>query len=133
MVRPGGYLVISDSVDLGTPASPHLEYRETVTGMWHYLGGIIGTDVDYGLRHRAGFVGAGLHSVVAAVTWPEVAYGSPLTTFIELTLQQVLPRMLADGFVAPDVAQKALDYLASPRLCDQSFAMITTQGRAQHP
>lgn len=28
MVRPGGYLVISDSVDLGTPASPHREYRE---------------------------------------------------------------------------------------------------------
>lgn len=128
-VRPGGYLVISDSADLGTPTSPHAACRETMRSLWHFLDSTIGTDINYGRRHPAALAELGLADITMHTDLPTLVPGAPLTIFWLLTLQQTLPRMLADGRISPDIAQQAQSYLSSRNLRDLSLAMITTCGR----
>jgi SAM-dependent methyltransferase len=128
-VRPGGYLVVSDSADLGTPSSPHAAYRTTLAALWDFLADTIGTDINYGRRHPTAFALLGLADTSLHVDMPSVHCGSPLAFFWTHTLSQALPRLTAGGALAPDTAREALDYLADPDLLELSVAMITTIGR----
>jgi hypothetical protein len=128
-VRPGGYLVLSDSADLGTPSSPHPAFRQALTALWEFLAETIGTDINYGRRHSAEFAPLGLNDVCQHVDMPTVSFDSPLAKFWIHTLSQTLPRMVSGNVLTRETAQETLDYLASPALSDLSIAMITTIGR----
>lgn len=129
-VRPGGVLVLVDSADLGTPTSTYQPYRQTMQALWRFLAHAIGTDINFGLRHRAALSAVGLSNITMSVDLPTVSAHSPMSEFLIMTLSQALPRMITEGYLSAETARRALDYLRSEGLCDLSVAMVTTMGCA---
>lgn len=132
-VRPGGWLVVSDSADLGTRSSPHESYRRTFTALWQALAETIGTDINYGRRYPAALAEYGLTDLGVAVDMPVVAAGTPISAFWRLTLEQSRPLVVATGLVDDHAIDQVLCYLQDPSMWDLSLAMITAWGRSPVP
>ncbi|WP_028649589.1 bifunctional 2-polyprenyl-6-hydroxyphenol methylase/3-demethylubiquinol 3-O-methyltransferase UbiG [Nocardiopsis sp. CNT312] len=127
-VKPGGLLVVSDSLAVGGETSPHGPYRDTVTALWRMLAEEIGTD-----RHCAGqypqvFTGLGLRDIGMRAHLPVAGLEAGFTRFLTLTLQQAKPRLLAAGLPAATYDQ-ALLHLEHPLSRELFFAMVTCWGR----
>lgn len=128
-VRPGGWLVVSDSADLGTATSPNDEYRRVMAALWRALAESIGTEIDYGRRYPAALSACGLGSLGASVDVPAMTAGSPAASFWRLTLEECRAAIVATGLVDDDAVERVLRYTEAPGTWDLSLAMITAWGR----
>jgi SAM-dependent methyltransferase len=127
-LRPGGWLMISDAIDLGTPASPSPALRTALSTLWRLFAEMIGTDLNYGRTAPKRFVAAGLTDVDMALDMPTVSAGSPTAEFLTRDLMIMRPRLAAAGLAA-DIIDEALRYLAAPDTFDFTIGMVSAWGR----
>ncbi len=128
-VRPGGYLVISDAAGLGNLHAPLEPLHRATTALWTMAAEAIGTDVDFGLRHHAPFVAAGLTDVRHEVFWPIVSPGSPMSRVVELSLRSTADMLVEQGAIDRRTIDASIEHLRTPGTSDVSFAMVSTVGR----
>ncbi|WP_042378275.1 class I SAM-dependent methyltransferase [Streptacidiphilus melanogenes] len=126
-VAPGGWLVVSDAVDLTTPGSPQVAYRRTMAAMWQVLHDRIGTDITWVTRYPHLLHELGLREVGAEVVVPPLTVDAPVTAFWAGTWRSM--RDALETALEPGELDRALGYLASPALADLSPGMITAWGR----
>ncbi|MGW5847698.1 class I SAM-dependent methyltransferase [Streptomyces sp. NPDC055254] len=128
LVAPGGVLVLSDAVDLTTPAAPTTAYHRAMRAMWQGLGDTLGTDVsgvpDYPRRLQE----AGLTSVGAEIHVPPLLPGSPISRFWAGTWDRAREAMTATGLVDDATVDAAIRYLHSPDCAALSPGMLTAWG-----
>ncbi|MGP4020424.1 class I SAM-dependent methyltransferase [Saccharopolyspora sp. 5N708] len=128
-VRPGGWLVLSDGIELGIASSPNETFRRVITALWHALAINIGTDIEFGRRYPMALDDCGLVDTDAVVHLPAMAAGSPMAEFMRLTLDQCRPEIIATGEVDDAAIDQTLGYLTTPGTWDLSLGMITGWGR----
>jgi 2-polyprenyl-3-methyl-5-hydroxy-6-metoxy-1,4-benzoquinol methylase len=128
-VAPGGWLVISDSIDMTTSGSPYLPYRQAMAAMWRTLHELIGTDIEWVrdtprlLRH------VGLVDVGTEIYLPSSDHHSSVARFWSLTWSQLHDDLVKVGGIEPDTLDEAIAALADPEFTDASPGMISTWGR----
>jgi 2-polyprenyl-3-methyl-5-hydroxy-6-metoxy-1,4-benzoquinol methylase len=129
LVAPGGWIVISDSVDLTTATAAHAPYRQVMAAMWTLLQETIGTDITSVQHTPALLREAGYSDVGVEVYLPSADHRAPVARFWRLTWAQLKDRMLDRELVDPRTFDLALRALSDPRFTDLSPGMITTYGR----
>jgi 2-polyprenyl-3-methyl-5-hydroxy-6-metoxy-1,4-benzoquinol methylase len=84
-VEPGGWLVISDSIDLTTAGSGHLPYRHAMAAMWRTLHEVIGTDIGWVRDTPRLLRQAGLEDVGTEIYLPSADHRSSVARFWSTT------------------------------------------------
>ncbi len=128
-LRPGGWLVVSDGANLGTPSSPEASYRRTLDALFAGVAAAIGTDIDFGRHYPRPLADLGLTHIGMAADLPVVSAGSPLAAFWRDTIGHVRQQLLATGAIDADTVEAAVRYLEEPTTWDLSLAVITAWGR----
>ncbi|MCZ4126051.1 SAM-dependent methyltransferase, partial [Streptomyces sp. H39-S7] len=128
-VAPGGWLVVSDAVDLTTAHSPNPAYRRTMAAMWHALSDTIGTDISWVTDSPQRLRSLGLSDVGAEIYVPPLTPDAPVTAFWRATWERMRPALESGGLVDASTVDEALRYLTSPELAELPPGMITTWGR----
>ncbi|MCP2260671.1 Methyltransferase domain-containing protein [Streptoalloteichus tenebrarius] len=128
-LRPGGWLVVSDAADLGTPSSDNAAYRATMAAYWHAVGAALGTDITFARRYPRPLAALGLTNLGVGVHFPVVSAGSGIAECWRLSLEQARHYVLATGSVTAETVDETLRYLATPTTWDLSLAMVTAWGR----
>ncbi|WP_426624829.1 class I SAM-dependent methyltransferase [Leifsonia sp. McL0607] len=128
ILRPGGYLVISDTADLGTPYVSFPPFSR-VTHAFFDVMAEIGTDPAFGLRHHGLFAKAGLTDIRNEVYWPTLGCASPMSRALSFTFVHVADRIIATGKADREDIDATIEYLNAPETSDALLAMITTIGR----
>ena len=128
-VRPGGWLVVSDAVDLGATYTANDAYRTTLVGLYQAIADTIGSDINFGRRYPQILIENGLRNIGVAADIPAVYAGSPLAEFWQLTLGQARPRIIATGLSDDERFDACLKYLEGPTTWDFSLGMITAWGQ----
>ncbi|MCI0385686.1 class I SAM-dependent methyltransferase [Streptomyces sp. CNQ085] len=127
-VKPGGSLVLSDSLAVGGETSPHAPYRQTVRSLWRMLANTIGTDRHYAARYPQALTDIGLVEIGTDMHLPVVGLDAGFSRFLDLTLRQSRDNLLAGG-LRPEVFDAALEHLGRPLARELFFAMVTAWGR----
>jgi SAM-dependent methyltransferase len=128
-VRPGGWLILSDSVDFGGIYSSNPAYRATLLGLYRAILDTIGSDVNFGRRYPRALQELGLVDIGVAADLPHVYANGPLAEFWTLTLSQAKPRIVATGLASEEQFDECLRYLDTPGNWDFSLGMVTAWGR----
>lgn len=127
-VKPGGLLVLSDSLAVGGETSPYAPYRQTVQSLWQMLANTIGTDRHYAARYPQALTDIGLVEIGTDMHLPVVGLDAGFSRFLNLTLRQSRDNLLADGLQST-VFDAALEHLGQPLTRELFFAMVTAWGR----
>ncbi|AYV32641.1 hypothetical protein EES41_38405 (plasmid) [Streptomyces sp. ADI95-16] len=127
-LNPGGFLVLSDAVDVPDPADPHSAYRRTLDAMWRTLAQTIGTDIAAVRSHPHALRAAGLSGVAAELVCPPLTPGTSLTAFWSETWRRMRPDLLIAGGLEPAALDEALAYLDSAGLAELGPGMLTAWG-----
>lgn len=128
-LAPGGWLVVSDAVDLTTVDAPETPYRAVMQAMWQALKNAIGTDVSWTPRYPYYLAELGLADVGAEIQVPPRMPGGPVAAFWLQTWAQLQDEMLATGRVDATQLRAAQDSLRSGSEVGLSPGMITAWGR----
>src|SRR5262249_13306414 len=80
-LAPGGWLVVSDAVDLTTVDAPETPYRAVMQAMWQALKSAIGTDVSWTPQYPYYLAELGLADVGAEIQVPPRMPGGPVAAF----------------------------------------------------
>jgi 2-polyprenyl-3-methyl-5-hydroxy-6-metoxy-1,4-benzoquinol methylase len=128
-VAPGGWLVLSDFVDLTTELSRPTAYRRVMSAMWQVLRGTIGTDVSWVPTTPELLRQEGLCDVSAEVFLPSTDHRSSASRFWQLTWGQLRDRLGSHPDVGSGVLADALASLTDPGFTDLSPGMMTTTGQ----
>ncbi|MEU5275258.1 methyltransferase [Streptomyces asoensis] len=129
LVAPGGFLVLSDAVDLTSDLSPGTPYSDAMRAMWRGLRATIGTDVSWVPSYPRLLRAAGLLSVAAEIHVPPLLPGSPLSRFWADTWERSREAMLATGLVDDAALDAAVRCLDSGDCAALSAGMLTVWGR----
>jgi len=128
-VRPGGWLVLSDAVDLGATYTANDAYRATLVGLYQAIAATIGSDINFGRRYPQILIENGLVNIGVAADIPPVHAGSPLAEFWQLTLGQARSRIIATGLSDDERFDACMNYLEGPTTWDFSLGMISAWGQ----
>lgn len=128
-LRPGGWIVLSEAIDVTTEASPDEPFARVMRAMWTVLRETIGTDIRW-VRGYADLLGQrGLVDVDQAVHLPSTRAGSAVSRFWGLTLVAMRQQLLDSGLVTTTEFERALEALSDPTRTDLGPGMITAWGR----
>ncbi|MFI8509875.1 class I SAM-dependent methyltransferase [Streptomyces sp. NPDC085460] len=129
LVEPGGWLVLSDAVDLTTEVAPGTPYTRAMRAMWRGLRESIGTDVSWVPAYPALLRAAGLAGVAAEIHVPPLVPGSPISRFWADTWERSRAAMVATGLVDDAALDEAVRYLGAEECAALSAGMLTVWGR----
>lgn len=129
LVSPGGWLLVSDAVDLTTEASPHSPCRTSLRAMWQALKETIGTDITWVPQYPQRLRALGLAEVGAEVYVPPLAPGRPITSFWLETWARLREAMLGTGLVDARTLDEAARSLSSGSFAGLSPGMLSAWGR----
>ncbi|MFD9004540.1 class I SAM-dependent methyltransferase [Streptomyces sp. NPDC059582] len=128
LLKPGGVLVLSDTVDLTGDDAPDSPYTLAMRAMWRGLRASIGTDVSWVPRLPELMLAAGLDSVAAEIHVPPLTPGSPISRFWARTWDRSRAAMVATGLVDDAAIDEAVRRLDSPTYAGLSPGMLTGWG-----
>ncbi|MBQ1101255.1 methyltransferase domain-containing protein [Streptomyces sp. b94] len=128
-LAPGGWLVLSDSIDLTASVSPLTPYRKVMSAMWRVLRSTIGSDITWVPTGPALMRDQGLCNISSEVHLPSVHHGSPVAKFWRITWDQMSERLAASEGIDDAVLATAMAQLEDPAFTALSPGMITTIGR----
>ncbi|MEV1173964.1 class I SAM-dependent methyltransferase [Nonomuraea sp. NPDC049784] len=126
-VRPGGWLVVSDSWELGAPTSPCTAYRETAAMASELAARTTGSDFNAGRRYPRPMAELGFSQIGFAVDVPVIEGGGALARFWVSTANAARPALVRE--LGSETVDNALAYLADPDTRDIGIAMVTMWGR----
>ncbi|MFE9045402.1 class I SAM-dependent methyltransferase [Streptomyces sp. NPDC007818] len=129
LVEPGGWLVLSDAVDLTSEVAPGTPYTRAMRAMWRGLRETIGTDVSWVPAYPALLRAAGLAGVAAEIHVPPLVPGSPISRFWADTWERSRAAMVATGLVDDAALDEAVRYLGAEECAALSAGMLTVWGR----
>lgn len=128
-LRPGGWLVLGDAVELPDVRDSSSAYRRTMDAMWEALRTTIGTDITSVPAYSRFLREAGLRRVAAEMYGPTLTAGGPMARFWAQTWTRMRPELEETGLVEAETVDEALDYLASPQLAELGPGMAMAWGQ----
>ncbi|WP_194238327.1 class I SAM-dependent methyltransferase [Streptomyces spongiae] len=129
LVAPGGWLVLSDFVDLSTDLIEPTPYRRVMSAMWDVLRSTIGTDISWVPTTPSLLRKEGLCDVRTEVFLPSADHRSSAARFWRLTWGQLHDRLLTHSDLDSSVLADALASFSDPDFTELSPGMMTTMGR----
>jgi SAM-dependent methyltransferase len=130
-LRPGGWLVLGDAVELPNVLDASSAYRRTMDAMWRALRSTIGTDISTVPAYPHFLREEDLRNVAAELFCPPLVAGSPLAAFWSETWSRMRPALEETGLVDATVVDEALAYLTSPRLAELGPGMMMAFGQRE--
>ncbi|MDG9702876.1 bifunctional 2-polyprenyl-6-hydroxyphenol methylase/3-demethylubiquinol 3-O-methyltransferase UbiG [Streptomyces sp. DH37] len=128
--RPGGWIVVSDFAELGTPA-PTSAYEQVLVGLCRTMAHIAGSDMNFGRRHAASLASLGLRNIGLRADTPAFRAKTPLADFWSATISKVQPQIQEHAAVSAATIKDALSELNDPDRLELSLPMITSWGQRQ--
>ena len=129
LLAPGGWLVLSDSIDLTTASARHPAYRAVMTAMWEALRRSIGTEIEWVRDTPLLLRNAGLVDVGCSAHLPSIDHRSSVARFWRLTLLQMRDDIIGTGLVDETVFEQGIAAFTDPEVTELSPGMCTTWGR----
>ncbi|MCJ1676373.1 class I SAM-dependent methyltransferase [Streptomyces sp. APSN-46.1] len=128
-LAPGGWLVVSDAVEVPNALDSSSAYRRTMDAMWQALNDTIGTDIASVPSYPRFLREEGLTDVAADLYCPPLTPGAAVTAFWLETWQRLRGALETTGRVDAETVDQALAYLSSPDLAELPPGMLTAWGR----
>jgi ubiquinone/menaquinone biosynthesis C-methylase UbiE len=128
-LKPGGWLVLSDTIKANMLSEPENPLRQLMDAHWPALGETIGTDWTWGLRLPRLMRQAGLTDVGVEIYYPPITSTSPARRFWELNFERLRGRVLDLGLVDEETFDAAMVTLGDPGFADVSMGLVTAWGR----
>ncbi|HEX4221303.1 MAG TPA: methyltransferase domain-containing protein [Pseudonocardiaceae bacterium] len=128
-LEPGGWLVLSDFIDLTSPSSKNPAWAQVQAASAVTLRAAIGTDVDWTRDYPTLLATAGLDEIGISVHIPSLHRGSPAATFMRLSLTPVRDRLVEIGGASSAAVDEVLAALAGPGVTELGPGMITAWAR----
>lgn len=128
-VKPGGWLVVSDIIDLTTKQSDNPLYKSVMTTMWDTLIKTIGTDKDWCHTLISQFKSLGFNNIKNEVYLPPISKNSPMSEFWYLTWKDLHKSLIEVGNLEPDILEQAENDLINGEVTALSPGMYTCMGQ----
>jgi hypothetical protein len=128
-LKPGGWLVLTDYIDLTTASSTNTTWSQVMAATWNTLRATIGTDITWTRHYPTVLAAAGLGEVGISVYLPSLHAGSPGAKFMRMTVSRLRERLVEFGEVSAEMIDEVLDALGGSGLPELAPGMITAWGR----
>jgi SAM-dependent methyltransferase len=128
-LKPGGWLLISDSANLGFSTSAHVGVRRTAAAYDEVIAATLGSDLNYARRYPRPLLDLGLIDLGVAADVPVIQPGTSSGRFWELTFDTMRAEITASGHIDEKGFDDALAYLRAPDTWELSYALISAWGR----
>jgi SAM-dependent methyltransferase len=130
MVRPGGWLVLGESVEAAMMTSaPDSPFRKLMELHWHTLRRSIGTDGHWGRQYPELLREAGFTDINVELYQPPVTPESAAGQFFQIGFAQLRDRILADGLVDEETFEAAMKAMQQPGFADLGMGLLTAWAR----
>ncbi|MCD8029555.1 MAG: class I SAM-dependent methyltransferase [Bacteroides sp.] len=128
-VKPGGWLVISDIIDLTPPEMEDHLYQYIMSVMWDVLINFLGTDKNWSRSLQSRFKELGLQHIRSEIYLPPISKGAPMSEFWYLTWQEMRDHLIGAGRLTPAVLEQAQKALLNGEAGTLSPGMLTCIGQ----
>lgn len=128
-VKPGGWLILSESIDLTTQQASYAPYKEAMAAMWISLQKTIGTDITWAQQVPKHMQHLNFQEVGSEVYLPSADAHSSVAKFWRLTWAQMQERLVSVGQIPPSTLQLAVEALSKEDFTELSPGMLTCWGR----
>jgi SAM-dependent methyltransferase len=128
-VKPGGWIILSDGIDLITPTSEPSAYRQVMSATWNRLHAMIGSDANWAGTMPQELQRSGFQEIGAEVFVPVLHAHSPVARFWQLTLAQMREALLAEDSIDQATFEQAQHAFTNPDLFEIPPGMLTAWGR----
>lgn len=128
-VKPGGWLVVSDIIDISPEQADDPLYHKVMSTMWNVLIETIGTDKNWSHSLNNRFKTLGFTDIQSEVYLPSVGKGSLMAEFWYLTWKQIHDRLIEMGDLDDETLTKAEKALIHGDVVALSPGMFTCIGR----
>ncbi|MET0236491.1 MAG: methyltransferase domain-containing protein [Kibdelosporangium sp.] len=130
LVRPGGWLVLGESVKgttmTGAPDGP---FQRLMDRHWAALENSIGSDATWGLRYPDLLREAGFTDIGVEMYQPSMTPSSPAGQFFQHNFDRLRDRILADGLVDEETFEAAMQAMREPGFAELSMGLVTAWAR----
>ncbi|SFL33383.1 Methyltransferase domain-containing protein [Gracilibacillus orientalis] len=128
-VKPGGWIILSDSLDLTTQNSNHEPYRKLMSVMWPKLKEVIGSDIEWAPTVPQRLRDTGFHNIGMEAYLPSLDNQSPSSVFWKKTWYQFRDELLKDPSINMDTLKRAEEILSNKDFTELSPGILTVWGK----
>lgn len=128
-LKPNGWLVVSDIIDISPETVDDPLYRKVMSVMWQVLINSIGTDKNWSQTLNAQFQSLGFKNLTNEVYLPPVSEGSPMAEFWYLTWRAMHDRLLEMSDLDELTLTRAENQLIQGKMVALSPGMMTCIGQ----
>ena len=130
LVRPGGWLVLGESVRATTMVSaPDSPVRRLMDRHWGALENAIGTSSTWGLRYPDLLREAGFTDIGVEMTQPAITPVSAAGRFFQLSFEHLRERIVRDGHLDEQTFEAAVKAMREPGFAELGMGLVTAWGR----
>lgn len=128
-LKPGGVIVISDSIDFNLETTSMSPYRKVMDACYSMLNATFGLDIEWSRNIPFHFRQAGLQGIGAEVYFPSLDALSPAAHFWKLTWDQICDQMLRQSYIDEVTLTKAKSAFVDSNYWELSAGMLTAWGQ----
>ncbi|TQI80519.1 methyltransferase family protein [Serratia fonticola] len=128
-LKPGGWLVVSDSIHISLQEIDDPLFQKVMSTMWQALINSIGSDEYWSHELQSQFQSLGLKNISVEAYLPSVGKGTPMAEFWCLTWQAMRDRMLETGDLDDKTLKAAEKRLMQEGMIALSSGMMTCIGQ----
>lgn len=128
-LKPGGWLIVSDIIDISPAEVDDPLYRKIMSTMWQVLINSIGTDKNWSHQLNSQFQSLGLKNITNEIYLPPISKGSPMAEFWYLTWRAMHDRLLEMSDLDDRTLTDAENRLIQGKMVALSPGMMTCMGQ----
>lgn len=128
-LKPGGWLIVSDIIQVSLQEVDDPLYRKVMSAMWQALINSIGTDKYWSHELNSQFQSLGLKNITIEAYMPPVSKGSPMAEFWCLTWRAMHDRLLEISDLDDRTLTEAENRLIQGSMIALSPGMMTCIGQ----
>lgn len=132
-LKPGGWLVVSDIIDLSPNRLDDELYRNIMSVMWNVLIETIGTDKNWSLSLSEHYRSLELQNIKQEIYLPPVNEGAPMAEFWALTWRAMHDRLISFGKIEESTLTEVEKKLLRGEILALSPGMMTCTGQKGFP
>ncbi len=128
-LKPGGWLVVSDIIDISPECLDDEHYRKIMSVMWKVLIETLGTDKNWSVSLSEHYRSLGLQNIKQEIYLPPVNEGAPMAEFWALTWRAMHDRLISYGEVEESILTDVEKKLLRGEILALSPGMMTCTGQ----
>lgn len=132
-LKPGGHLMLEDSVTFASQSSAHPAYRKVAEAVAYAIETVVGTDVGWARTFPEPLVSLGLQGLGMEAQVSVIGPGRPMTRFMSMTMRRLEKAMVASGQVTEAEIHQAIEQMSSDTFLDLSLTNMATWGHRPLP